>query len=459
MNRAVAEAPGRGSLRRRLLIGTIAWIAVCIVVAGWGLARLFSEHVTRQFDADLAHHLDQLVAVLDMDASGAPVLSGGLSDPRFTRPYSGFYWQVDQVGAERPAVLRSRSLWDAVLPLGAAPFVGGEDEVRHISGPEAFPLRVILRRIVLPESPDRPLLVAVAAEEALLVKPIRSFTRMLLVSLGALGAGLLVAVLVQVRVGLRPLVRLGERLVDLREGRANEISGRFPGEIQPLVEDFNAVLRANAGVVERARTQAGNLAHALKTPLAVLANAAAGESGPFARLVDEQVRVARQQVDIHLRRARAAASVRVSGQRTPVRPVLEGLVRVMQRVHAERDLHINLHIDAPDCAFRGELQDLQEMAGNLLDNACKWAMHAITIRVEDAGPSLRLVISDDGPGVPAEERESVFARGVRIDEATPGSGLGLAIARELAQLYGGDVVLDTAPTGGAAAILTLPRAR
>ncbi len=248
------------------------------------------------------------------------------------------------------------------------------------------------------------------------------------------------------------------RVVTVRDGSQYRLEGSFPSEVQPLVEEFNTVLTENAAVVERARTQAGNLAHALKTPLSVIANAANaanGGAGELAQLVSAQVEVARKQVDYHLSRSRVAASVRLPGARTPVGPVLDGLVRVMRRIHADRDLELVIVPVRQAIDFRGEEQDLQEMLGNLLDNACKWARQRVEVSCAIDDGRVRIVIDDDGSGIAGEARERVLSRGERADEQVPGSGLGLAIVDDLAQLYDGRVELADSPLGGLRAMLVL----
>ena len=469
-----ALAGGRGSLRLRLLVGTLVWIVLAIAVTGWGLGALFSRHVAQQFHVELRTHLDQLAANLVFDADGQAVLTAPLSDPRFARPYSGLYWQVDRIDGAVPAigVLRARSLWDVALAVPADALADGEQHAHRVDGPDGAPLRMIEQVLRPAEQPQAALRLIVAADEGLIGEPVARFTRLLVLGLGLLGAGLVAAALVQVRIGLRPLARLREGLAAVHEGRRRAIEGAFPSEIQPLVDEFNAVLVRNAEIVERARTQAGNLAHALKTPLTVLANAAAqpeggqpgepaggGEGGALARLVAEQVGLARTQIDYHLARARAAAAAGIPGQRTPLRPALDGLLRLMAKVHAGRGLEIGPAGGADALVFRGEAQDLQEMLGNLLDNACKWAAHRVRVEARAVeGGRLEVAIDDDGPGLPPAVREAVFGRGVRADENTPGSGLGLAIVRDLARLYGGDIALETSALGGLRAVLTLPAA-
>lgn len=461
-----ALAGGRGSLRLRLLVGTLVWIVLAIAATGWGLGALFSRHVAQQFHVELRTHLDQLAANLVFDADGQAVLTAPLSDPRFARPYSGLYWQVDRIDGAVPAigVLRARSLWDVALAVPADALADGEQHAHRVDGPDGAPLRMIEQVLRPAEQPQAALRLIVAADEGLIGEPVARFTRLLALGLGLLGAGLVAAALVQVRIGLRPLARLRSGLAAVHEGRSRAIEGAFPSEIQPLVDEFNAVLVRNAEIVERARTQAGNLAHALKTPLTVLANAAAqaeGEQadGALARLVAEQVGLARTRIDYHLARARAAAAAGIPGQRTPLRSALDGLLRLMAKVHAGRGLDIGPAGCADALVFRGEAQDLQEMLGNLLDNACKWAAHRVRVEARAAaGGRLEVAIDDDGPGLPPAVREAVFGRGVRADENTPGSGLGLAIVRDLARLYGGDIALGTSTLGGLRAVLTLPAA-
>lgn len=449
----------RHSLRLRLLVGTLVWIVVSLAVAGWGLSSLFNRHVSEQFHAELVTHLDQLTAHLAVDRNGALLLSAQLSDPRLERPYAGLYWQVDRLASEgRPAevgVLRSRSLWDVVLSVPDDALADGEIHRHRVAGPGDEPLRMI-ERVVKPGEPGAGAVrLIVAADEALMAEPVRRMTGLLVAALAALGLGLIVAAVVQVRVGLAPLRQLQHALGAVRGGQAERLVGRFPVELQPLVSDFNTVLGENAEVVERARTQAGNLAHALKTPLSVLANAARDEHGELARLVSEQVDLADKQVAYHLARARAAATMRVPGRRTPVAPVIDGLLRVMRRVYAERALVLNV-APADDAWFRGEPQDLQEILGNLLDNACKWARTRVDVTVGKAAGEVCVAIDDDGPGIDEQVRADVFARGMRADEDAPGSGLGLAIVADLVRLHGGQVALETSPLGGVRARVRLP---
>jgi signal transduction histidine kinase len=452
-----------------LLAGTLVWIAATLVVAGFGLAELFRAHVEAQFHAELKTHLDQLAAALVLNPAGEVAIAVPLSDPRLSRPYAGLYWQVDRLNdgaavASARGVLRSRSLWDGVLQVPPDRIIDGEIHHHRVAGTDGKPL-VLIERQVSTADPARgtqpTFRLLVAADESLMVEPIRRFNGSLVVALGSLGLGLVAAAVMQVAVGLTPLRRVHAALAAVRLGRAQRVEGRYPSDIQPLVDELNSLLAQNTAVVERARSQAGNLAHALKTPLAVLANAATANDADLPRLVGEQVAAANRQVDYHLRRSRAAAAVAIPGTRTPLRPVAEGLVRVMERVHAAKGLDWAILPIAPITGspdFAGEEQDLQEMLGNLLDNAGKWARQRVQLGLAVQGDRLIVHIDDDGPGIAPPRRAAMLRRGARDDEQVAGSGLGLAIAADLARLYGGDLELADSPLGGLRAVLTLPAA-
>lgn len=453
--------PGR-SLRLRLLAGTLVWIVATIAIAGWSLSGLFQQHVAHQLRAGLEIHLGQLTANLAFDAQEQAFLTAPLSDPRLSRPYSGLYWQIDRLdeggAVESRGILRSRSLWDSLLEVPDDAPADGEIHEHRVAGPDGATLQAIERLVYPVELPEQGLRLIVAADARLLSEPVERFNGLLAWSLGVLGLGLIAAAIVQVLIGLRPLGHLRRALTRVREGSAHSIEGSFPQEVQPLVDDFNAVLANNARIVSHARTQAGNLAHAVKTPLTILANAAARPDPTLPQLVAEQVAMARRQVDYHLARARAAAAATVPGVRCEVRPLVESLLRVMERLHADKPIAATIVDQTANPVFRGDRQDLQEMLGNLLDNAWKWAQSRVEIAIRVDGERLIITLDDDGPGLAAERREAVLARGVRADERVTGTGLGLAIVDDLAQLYDGSIELADSPLGGLRARLTLPAA-
>jgi signal transduction histidine kinase len=446
-----------------LLVITLVTVMAALSAAYWWLSGRFSAELQRQLDTALTQQLDQVTARLDFTDSGDPVVdTRRLSDPRWERPYSGLYWQLDRLavdGSRRVALLRSRSLWDAQLgPIrAAAPSEGLH--AHDVDGPRGERLRVLERliRIAGPSPAEWRLLVAGDTRDT--AAALRDFDGVLMASLGGLGALLCLAALAQVGLGLAPLRALHASLQRLRTGATPRLAGRFPSEVQPLVDDLNTVLDHNVRMVERARTQAGDLAHGLKTPLAVIRNASAqaGES-ELAALVSEQVELAQQQIQWHLSRAQAAARGRVPGQRTLARPVVDRLIRVMKKIHADRALTMVVEATRADAAFAGEEQDLQEMLGNLIDNACASARSEVRIAIFHEGAMVGIRVEDDGPGIDPDQRAFVLRRGARLDESRPGSGLGLPIVVDLAELYGGALQLSTAATGGLAAALTLPAA-
>ena len=451
-----------GSLRLRLLAATVVTLALALIGAHVWLGGLFRDHVLRQFDVALVQQLDQVTARLNVDAQGQPQIdTSALSDPRWTRPLSGLYWQLDAMdeGGTRRGVLRSRSLWDSDLRLEADALADGELHRHHSIGPQGEALRVVERSLQLAEAPDARWRLMVAADTREALAAVNDCQGVLAASLGGLGLLLALAAWAQVAVGLAPLKALQSALVRVREGHTQRLEGRFPTEVQPLVDGFNSVLDRNTEVVSRARTQAGNLAHALKTPLAVLDNAA-GQStdATLAPLVREQVALAQRHIHWPWARARAAATGRLPGQRTALAPLFNGLLRVMGKLNAERGLRLSADTVPPDWACAGEEQDLQEMLGNLLDNACRSARSAVHVDVWREGGDIWLAVNDDGPGIAPERRAAVLQRGVRLDESLPGSGLGLAIVTELAGLYGGGLTLDQSPMGGLRAVLRLPAA-
>lgn len=476
------------SLRIRLLAATVVALSLALLLAGGLLTSLFRQQVERQFEATLRLQLDQLTASIEFSADGAPQpRAQALSDPRWQQPYSGLYWQIEgpQIqgpdGPQKPAGQRSRSLWDTALSLPADTLGNGLVHVHHGLGPLGARLLMLERTVHPAREPDSRWRLVVAADMRTLDEAVQRFDGRLWAFLAVLLGLLTLAALAQVYVGLRPLRTLEAAVNDLREGRTNRLAGKFPFEMTALVDDFNLVLKRHAEVVDRARHQAGNLAHAIKTPLAVLSQAAASHqdeppttvpsmkpSSKLAQLVQEQVQLATRHVDWHLARARAAGAQRLPGQRTAVAPALSGLVRVMQRVHASHDLRIE-QVPAQDqpvqpLVFAGEEQDLHEILGNLLDNACKWAKGKVQIGqgliVAEAGNATQLCIAvdDDGPGIEEALLQQVLARGQRADESVPGSGLGLAIVTDLVALYGGSLALSRSAMGGLRAEVRLPAA-
>ncbi|HXW26951.1 MAG TPA: sensor histidine kinase [Xanthobacteraceae bacterium] len=456
------------SLAVRLFLSATAWTVVILVATGIVLSSLYRHSVERAFDRRLGVYLKTLVADIASPDEQSDKFPQSLGEPLFELPLSGWYWQVTRLDQPKPEVRSSRSLWDLALPhlqdFGVPAGVGGVRQ-GYVQGPADQRLRMVERTVDLGE--DGRFLIGVAGDSAEIDEELRSFDGALLVTFAVLAVVLLLTTMFQVRFGLAPLKRISESLAAIRSGSAERLQGRFPEEIAPLARETNALIEANREIVQRARTHVGNLAHALKTPLSVMMNeAGARGEDTLAAKVREQIGIMRDQVSRHLDRARLAARLTVVGTVTEVKPVVTALARTMEKIHHDRGIAID--VDAPVGArFRGERQDLEEMVGNLVDNACKWAHSRVTVEVmperpKDAGeaPVVRVVIDDDGPGLTPLEREQIqFApRGRRLDETKPGSGLGLSIVVELAGLYGGGLALGTAPIGGLRAELVLPAA-
>jgi signal transduction histidine kinase len=450
------------SLALRLFLSATVWTVLILLVTGFVLSGLYRNSVERAFDRRLGVYLKTLVA--DIASPEIPIEKTGqmLGEPLFELPLSGWYWQVTRLDHAKPEVTSSRSLWDRNLPYLVDASVALDSEgIRksYAQGPEDQRLRLVERDVDLGD--DGRFLVAVAGDSAELDDEVLAFDGAIAATFAALAVVLLLTTVFQVRFGLAPLNRILRGLAAIRSGSAEKLEGSFPVEIEPLARETNALLESNREIVERARTHVGNLAHALKTPLSVMMNeAAARGDDPLAGKVKEQTGIMREQVARHLERARIAARVAVVGTITDVVPVVQALARTIEKTHHDKGLAVALDLPA-EARFRGEKQDLEEMVGNLVDNACKWASSRVSIEVllEQPEPTrhvVRIVVDDDGPGLTPAQRDQVARRGQRLDETKPGSGLGLSIVVELAALYGGALNLGTAPIGGLRAELVLP---
>ena len=454
------------SLAFRLFLWATGLTVIILIVTGVALSSLYRQAVERAFDHRLDVYLRTLVADVASPDEGSDKFPQSIGEPLFELPLSGWYWQVTRLDSAKPEVHSSRSLWDATLPRLAdaddASAGSGGYRKGYAQGPEEVRLRLVERNVDLGE--DGRYRIAVAGDASEIDDEILSFDRTIGAIFAALAGALLLTTVLQVRFGLAPLKRISESLAAIRSGRSERLEGEFPVEIAPLARETNALIEANREIVERARTHVGNLAHALKTPLSVIVNeAAARRTDPLAQKVIEQANIMRDQVARQLERARLAARSAVIGTPIDVPPIATALARTMEKLHRERDIAIA--VDMPEHAyFRGDQQDLEEMIGNLVDNACKWALSRVAVEVvaddpaADCKSKLRIIVDDDGPGLSPAQRGQVALRGQRLDESKPGSGLGLSIVVELAGLYGGVLTLGTAPIGGLRAELALPGA-
>lgn len=447
------------SLAARLIAAAAIWAVLALAVGGFVLSNAFRNAVEDNFDTTLLNNMNGLIAAAEPDPDGGVTLQDRFINREFDRVYSGLYYEIRPV-VPGPGAQISRSLFDRALNVGGNQ-VRGAVSFGYATGPENQHLRVLSRQVRFPVSstPDpgdmRAYTFMVAGNLAAVEAEISAFNGTLIWSFLILGLGLMIAVFLQVRIGLMPLTRLQQSLARIRDGSAQRLEGRFPAEISPLAAELNSLIEHSNEVVARARTHVSNLAHFLKTPLSVLASEAQAQPGPLSDQVRRQVETMRRQVDHYLARARAAGSVNVLGNRTEVAPVLNDLARVLSRIHMGRAIVIDCDCPA-DLYFRGERQDLEEMAGNLMDNACKWAARHVKVSVAKDGARFILAVEDDGPGLAPADRARVGARGERLDETVPGSGLGLAIVRDISKLYAGSLSLGAAALGGLEARLTLP---
>ncbi|MBE7219951.1 MAG: sensor histidine kinase [Caulobacteraceae bacterium] len=451
---------------QRLVWLAAGWTLGVLLLTGAALVFFFSDAAVSRLDRDLQADADNLYSGSSVGADGQ-VLAPFLTDERAFRPFQGHYWQIGEPRADGRVhalpLLRSRSMWDGE-DLPSSPEVVAR-LARRPSGSVAYngewhhqPVRIVAMQRYLTGHAG-PLVFATAEDRALLNKDISRFAVTGVVFLLLVGAGLVAAVVLQVRVGLRPLFRMRADVARVRQGGAERLpTGAYPRELSPLAGELNGLLDHSREVVERQRTHVGNLAHALKTPISVMLSEAERQPGPLAEVVSRQAHAMQGQVDHHLRRARAAARAQAAGERTPVEPVLDELARTLDRIYGRRGVDIGWEAE-PNAVFQGERQDLLEMVGNLLENACKYSGGEVQAQAT-AAPDGRLLIAidDDGPGLSPAQRLAAVQRGQRLDETEPGSGLGLSIVDELARAYGGALVLESSELGGLRAELRLPRA-
>ena len=457
------------SLAFRLFAASALWTLIVLPITGWVLNSIYRQEVERVFDLRLDTAWWALVnlSVSPGETTPREPAATAFGDPSFNVRFSGWYWQIASVDpVASPLISPSLQGEHLTFPTSGVTSAPGDSyDIADGTGPQGERIRLFSKILTFGEGEAaRRYRYIVSGNLTETDITLLRFRGTLFLALTLLGAGLVAATLFQVRYGLRPLRAIEQGLGDIRSGKVMRLEGDYPSEIVPLQRELNALLKSNQDVIERARTHVGNLAHALKTPLSVLTNEASADKGPLGRKVAEQTAIMRDQVQHHLDRARMVARTGTLGGVTEVKPVVDALARVLGRIHSERGLAITASCD-DTLKFQGEKQDLEEMLGNLMDNACKWAKSRIEItavrgsaskRGEPA--SLTIEVADDGSGLTDAERAEARQRGKRLDETKPGSGLGLSIVAELAGLYSGKLDLDRSPRGGLTARLTLPAA-
>ena len=447
------------SLLFRLSASAVVLIALALTLAAFGLTSIFHREIESRAARELSQIVKVLAAQVRIDASGQPVVDVAPPDPRFDAPYGGLYWQI---GAADGFRLRSRSLWDSDLVV-TEDRPDGKRWTTDIAGPNKSRLLAVVQDVLIAsDKGDVPLQLIAALDRNDLAASLQTLVRLLALSLLALGVILIAAMLVFIRLALRPFNDLGRGLQAIHQGQSRQLSGAFPAEVQHVVDDLNRLIAFQDGAVDRARTQAADLAHGLKTPLTVLGAVARqmrdDNRGDLAEPIDEQVNQMRRQVDRVLARARAGIAAAVGRKSIDVAPVVRKVVRAFERVTDQDGLVWQTEVDAA-AQFPGDDGDLTEILGNLLDNARKWARGRISLTAAMAGGNLIIRIEDDGPGL-SEAMTTQIARGKRWDESQPGTGFGLAITRDLAEGYNGHLELDRSQQlGGLRATVTLPVAR
>jgi signal transduction histidine kinase len=446
---------GSRSLAFRVVAFSTVWAIVALVVIYTMIATLYRQASERGFESLLSAHLFNLIG--SVGVSDEDVLTGrpDLGDLRFSQPNSGWYWSVEPVSPGLEGTLQSLSMTKAVPspPISEVPFNAGFQRNYDMEGIAGEELEVLESEFVL-GAKSQIARFRVMGNRSELEDEIGIFERRLVTYLFLFGLGMIAINAIAILLGLRPLGRVREALAMVREGTAQKLDGRFPSEIEPLANETNALIENNRRIVERSRTQVGNLAHSLKTPLAVLLNEGRALGGSKGQLISSQASAMQSQIEHYLQRARIAAQRNSVVYRTPTSALLQRMARVVGKLHP--DIGISLNLPPDEILFAGEREDLEEIVGNLLDNAMKWAKTAVRVSVAPvSGEQFSIDIEDDGPGIPEDKAREALKRGRRLDETKPGTGLGLAIVTDLVNEYGGKLSLEPSQLGGLKATVRL----
>lgn len=434
-----------------MILTAAAWITILLIGGGAALDRVLTNSVEQNFDTQIEYVLTAMIASAEIGPDGEIRMNRPLGDQRFLEPNSGLYWQITGKDA---MPFPSRSLWDRAL----SPPAGHKDQAVHFRNSDEFPdepLRIAERSIKLPDS-DVAWTFMVAQSRNSLDAQIQELRSVLVTSFFLLALGLIILAALQTFYGLWPLRAVRKAIAQMRSGKESRVTDALPDEVMPMVNELNALLDHNEKQAEESRRHAGNLAHALKTPLTVIMNSATAQAPDISETVIREATTMRRQVDHHLARARAVGRRGHSHSRAVVWGSLEAVERAVGRLYA----HVRLDMAGDKAiAARVERQDLDEMLGNLIENAAKYGGGSVFVTVEDAGDFVEMIIEDDGKGIPESERERLFDRGARLDTGKPGTGLGLAIVRDVVEIYGGTVALEKSEDlGGLLVRLRLPKA-
>lgn len=440
------------SLTKRIITLSVFWIVIALVFTAILMGRFYRQHTEGHYDDHVFTHVEELVAAVETGSNGQLILTREPTDPRFHRPNSGWYWEILE---GNKSLYRSPSLGTNLLDLSNTE-VSESHEVQNLVGPGGHKLRAQVVNVAYPHEAGALTIVATAPEMAI-SDDVQEFYLHIITSFLVLGIGLSVAVVMQVRVALKPLNAIQSTISDIKAGKTERLPRDFPSDVQPLADELNFLLDHNEMLLKRARNQLGDLAHSVKNPLTVIRNEARSMSSQQGQLILDQSHVMANNIDHYLSRARIYGKQDAIGYRTSVRSVIDDLTFAVQHIHKERGIEIELQC-MEDRWFRGEAQDLEEMAGNLIDNAFKWARGKVVVSCDSDQHKLALIIEDDGPGIAEEELKTITRRGRKLDERSPGHGHGLGIVEDIANLYGGALKLGRSELGGLRAELDLPAA-
>jgi len=443
---------GPNSLARRIIALSGAWVVMALTISALLLVYSYRDHAARHYDEHVSMHLEELLDASELNQDGNFELRFDPSDPRYQDLHSGWYWEVKR---SKQSLKRSPSLGNSGLSIGDVKATRSV-VIHKLVGPVGDKLRVQVVEVEV-EPGREPLVFLASAPLTGYTDDVLNYSTHIIGSFLLLGIGLLMAVVLQVRTALKPLKAIGTGIGEIREGRASKLPSSSLEDVQPLVDELNNLLDHNAVLLKRARNRLADLAHSVKNPLSVINNEARNMESDQRELVLRQTRDISKNVDHYLSRARTFGTEKVLGSRSEVKSVVEDLVYAMQRIYQDRELDYDFS-DLMECWFRGEGQDLEEMMGNLLDNASKWAGTRVLIHTESEGDRLLLFVEDDGPGIPETEIENVMRRGHKLDESKPGHGQGLGIVKDIVDLYGGKLLLGKSRLGGLQARLDLPSA-
>lgn len=446
------------SLAMRAIVFSTIWAAISLFAITSVITALYRNAAEKNYDGLLSAHLFNLIGAVSVDDKGKLTGAPELGDLRYSIPNSGWYWEVTPATPKIAGNIRSSSMGSGVVPLWSfekKPFDKNFKRNYETKGLDGERIDVYESEVTL-GADDQIARFRVMGNLSEFDAEITDFSATLYKYLGLFGLGSIAINALAILAGLNPLKRVREALTAVREGKSQRLDGRFPQEIEPLANEMNALIDNNRRIVERSRTQVGNLAHSLKTPLSVIANEGRSLSANKGKIIGEQAQAMQTQIQHYLQRARVAAQRDSVVFRAPIEPIVERMLRVMRKLNPEKTY--DLIGDYKTLVFAGEAEDFEELLGNLLENASKWGRKNILVQIERISTNFVTIISDDGPGLPDNKIQEALKRGTRLDESTPGTGLGLAIVSDIVREYGGTLHLSRSNLGGLEVKFVLPRA-